>query len=268
MVRENEPGPKKAGGAPDRVELPEGEFSCPKHGKYRGKPLKLPFLDEPHRPGCPVCEAERTAREAALREKEQRIRGLEAMNTGKRFWGESFETFNAYTPELKKHFEACRDFARNHQGRMLVMLGNNGVGKTHLAASILKITGGVLYTVYEIELLLRKSYAGESQEYKVINRLCEAGTLVIDEIGKTKGGEWEENWMSHVINKRYGNFRPTVLISEKHLKEHCPRGEAGCPDCIQQWVGNDVLSRIIEIGLVMEFTGEDYRYKKRMASHE
>jgi DNA replication protein DnaC len=276
MVRTDGPEPKKPGAAPRREELPEGEFFCPKHGKYRGKPFRLPFLDEPHIPPCPVCGAEQAARETAARGREaaaererlriKRVKRLEDLNIGQRFWAESFETFNAYTPELKRHLEACRDFANDHRGRMLVMLGNHGAGKNHLAASILKTTGGVMYTAYEIELLLRQSYAGETREYQVLNRLCEAETLVIDEIGRTKSGDWELNWFSHVINKRYGNCRPTVLISNKHRKESCPRGEAGCPDCLQNWVGNDVLSRIIETGLVMEFTGGDYRGKKRTVS--
>jgi DNA replication protein DnaC len=275
VVKTDGTGQKNPGAEMNRAELPEREFECRKHGKYRGRPLRLPFLDEPHNPPCPVCGAERAAREAAARDREaaadrerlrlKRVKRLEDLNIGQKFWDESFETFDAYTPELKEHFEACRDFTKNHRGRMLVMLGNNGTGKNHLAASILKTTGGVMYTVYEIELLLRQSYAGETREYQVINRLCEAETLVIDEIGRTKSADWELNWLSHVINKRYGNCRPTVLISNKHLKDDCPRGDAGCPDCLQNWVGNDVLSRIIEIGLVMEFTGEDYRSKKRMA---
>jgi hypothetical protein len=48
-------------------------------------------------------------------------------------------------------------------------------------------------------------------------------------------------------------------MSNKHQKEFCPQGESGCPDCIQKWVGNDILSRIIESGVILEFTGEDYR---------
>jgi DNA replication protein DnaC len=154
---------------------------------------------------------------------------------------------------------------------MLVMLGNNGNGKNHLAASILKITGGIKYTVYEIELLIKQSFSGETQEWKFIQHLCEVEMLVIDEIGRTKGGDWELNWLSHVINRRYEDILPTVLMSNKHLKESCPQGEAGCPDCIQNWVGNDILSRIIENGLILEFTGGDYREqireKRRRESH-
>jgi DNA replication protein DnaC len=249
-----------------REELPEQEYDCPKHGKYRGKPFKLLFMEKPVDPGCPKCMAEAEAFETAKNEsrqaaeqEENRISRLKALNIRRKFWNESFETFDAYTGELKHHFQICRDFANNPEGRMLVMLGNNGNGKNHLAASILKITGGVKHTVYEIELLMKQSFSGETQEWKFVQHLCEVEMLVIDEIGRTKGGDWELNWLSHVINRRYEDLLPTVLMSNKHRKESCPQGKAGCSDCIQKWVGNDIVSRIIENGVVLEFTGEDYR---------
>jgi DNA replication protein DnaC len=250
-------------------ELPEQEYDCPKHGKYRGRPFKLAFMENPINPSCPKCMAEEETVKAAEEEKrrvmeqdEDQMRRYKALNIRRKFWNESFETFDAYTAELKHHLKTCLAFANNPEGRMLVMLGNNGNGKSHLAASILKVTGGIKYTVYEIELLMKQSFSGETQEWKFIQHLCEVEMLVIDEIGRTKGGDWELNWLSHVINRRYEDFLPTVLMSNKHRKESCPQGEAGCPDCIQNWVGNDILSRIIENGAVLEFTGEDYRERK------
>jgi DNA replication protein DnaC len=266
---------KKAGSILGPEELPEREYYCPRHGKYRGKPIVFSFSKNPINPGCPKCIAETAALEATEEEKgktaeqeEDRIEMLKAMNIRRKFWNESFETFEAYTSELKHHFQICLDFANKPEGRMLVMLGNNGNGKNHLAVSILKITGGVKYTVYEIELLMKQSFSGETREWKLIQHLCEVEMLVIDEIGRTKGGDWELNWLSHVINRRYEDLLPTVLMSNKHRKESCPRGEAGCPDCIQNWVGNDILSRIIENGVVLEFTGDDYRERKRLGGRK
>jgi DNA replication protein DnaC len=253
-----------------REELPEQEYDCPKHGKYRGKPVKSSFIKNPIDPGCPKCAAETEAFEDAEKERrrvaeqeEDRIKKLKTLNIRRKFWNESFETFDAYTGELQHHLQMCLDFAKNPEGRMLVMLGNNGNGKNHLAASILKITGGVKYTVYEIELLMKQSFSGETHEWKFVQHLCEVEMLVIDEIGRTKGGDWELNWLSHVINRRYEDLLPTVLMSNKHRKKSCPQGEAGCSDCIQHWVGNDILSRIIENGIVLDFTGKDYRERKR-----
>jgi DNA replication protein DnaC len=263
---------KKAGDFMIREKLPEQEYVCPKHGKYRGNSFRLSFMEDFIKPSCPKCVEEFRVSEKIKEEKKQaaereenRIMKLKALNIRRKFWGESFETFDPYTPELKHHLEICLDFANNPEGRMLVMLGKNGNGKNHLAASILKITGGVKYTVYEIELMMKQSFSGETQEWKFIQHLCEVEMLVIDEIGRTKGGDWELNWLSHVINRRYEDLLPLVLISNKHLKEDCPQGKTGCPDCMQNWVGNDILSRIIENGVLLEFTGEDYREKGKQS---
>jgi DNA replication protein DnaC len=269
--------PKKAGDVLKEIILEEREFECPTHGKYTGRPIFTQWRNHEIDPPCPVCAKEESERLAIEEQKKQeekriadeaekerkRIKWLTNLNIGKRLWDESFETFNAYNDELKHHLEICIEFAHNPQGRKLVMLGNNGTGKNHLAASILKITGGVVYKIFKIELLMKSSYSKRgSQEDDLIKQLCTTEMLVIDEIGRTKGGRWEENWLSYVIDERHQNFMPLILISNKHLKEDCPTGE-GCPDCLQNWVGNDVLSRIIEDGLIMEFTGEDYRQKMR-----
>jgi DNA replication protein DnaC len=260
---------KKAGSLLGMEKLPKQKYDCPKHGKFDGIPIKLGFIGTIIEPMCPLCIRDKEAEKASLFQKEidenkerRRIENLVALNIGKRNWESQFENFDAYTPELKRHLAICREFADNPRGRKLVMLGNNGAGKNHLATSVLKMTGGILYTVFEIELMLRQSYSGETQEYRIIQELCEKEMLVIDEIGRTKGGEWEENWLSYVIDKRHKNLMPLVLISNCHLRENCPDG-GGCPKCIQNYLGNDILSRIIEDGVVLNFTGEDYRRRIR-----
>ena len=245
--------------------MPEADFECEKHGSYRGCAVKMSFLGNETilNPVCRKCEEEAAAEKAILEEAAQeraKIRRLKAMNIGIIYWSESFETFEAYTPELQKHLETARRFAQDPSGK-LVMLGNNGTGKNHLAASILHETGGVIYTAFEIGLRLRQSYSGDSREWEVLGELCETPLLVIDEIGRSKGSDFDMNWLSHVINKRHENLLPLILISNRHLKNDCP--ENGCEKCLENFFDNDVISRIIEDGEIMKFLGNDYRYKKR-----
>jgi DNA replication protein DnaC len=250
---------------PKFEELSDDFFECPKHGTYHGSPIKFSWGFGSgcikHPPECPKCMEERKAQEAeeeSRRNKERELNRLKNMNIGRRYWNTVFDNFSAYTDELKHHLNVSKNFANSPDGK-LVMLGENGTGKTHLAISILKNTGGVIYTAFEIGLMLRQSYSGDSREWEILKDLCEAKLLVIDEIGRSKGQEWELNWMSHIINKRHENMRPLILISNRHLRENCSQGKDGCDKCLEKFVDNDVISRIIEDGIVLRFTGTDYR---------
>jgi DNA replication protein DnaC len=184
------------------------------------------------------------------------------MNIGKKFWNESFETFDAYTDELKKHLATARKFGEKPEGK-LVMLGEHGNGKNHLAASILKKTGGLIYRAYEIGLLLRQTINGTTTEYEVLTRLCETPLLIIDEIEKLKDSEAKNHWLSYVVGKRYDDMLPVIFIGNCHTQDDCKAEQRPCPKCIEYHLENDILSRIIEDGIIMKFTGEDYRYRKR-----
>jgi DNA replication protein DnaC len=253
----------------ESLDLPEAEYECPKHGKYRGIPTKIfNFLGKDEfitTPGCPECNREKVLRERAraeLEEKEQLINKYKRMNIGKKFWNESFETFDAYTDELKKHLATARKFAEKPEGK-LVMLGEHGNGKNHLVASILKKTGGLIYRAYEIGLLLRQTINGTTTEYDVLKRLCETPVLIIDEIEKLKDSEAKNHWLSYVVGKRYDDMLPIIFIGNCHTQDDCKAEQKPCPKCIEYHLENDILSRIIEDGIVMKFTGDDYRRRIR-----
>jgi len=205
--------------------------------------------------------AEKAKAEAA------RVARLRAMNLGKIFWDKDFDGFEAYSKELSSHLETARNFAANPSGK-LVMLGGNGTGKNHLAAAILKTVGGVIYTAYEIGVNLRNAYGGNGREKDVLDELCSARLLVIDEIGRSKGQEADLNWLSHVINKRHEGMLPLILISNRHMRADCPEDTGkGCRKCLENYVDDDVISRIFEDGQVMKFTGADWRGKIGMEKH-
>jgi DNA replication protein DnaC len=251
------------------VDLPEAEFDCPRHGKYRGIPRKYFYIFSDNeyisRPDCPECKREadlRKMKKAELEARDSLINKYKQMNIDEKFWNESFETFDDYTDELKKHLATARKFAENPDGK-LVMLGKNGNGKNHLAVSVLKEVGGVIYTATEISIMLHQSYSGDLKEWEIFDELCTVPLLVIDEVEKVKESEWKNYWMSHIVGKRYSRLLPIIFIANCHTQEDCREQEKPCPHCLEYHLENDVLSRIIEDGIIMKFTGDDYRYRKR-----
>ena len=109
------------------------ELACEKHGRYSGVVTRMVAMGKNWviETPCPSCEEER--KKADKEEKEGckkdmlakiekcRTDKLREMNIGEKFWNESFDTFNAYTDELKRYLQICVAFAENPQGRMLVM---------------------------------------------------------------------------------------------------------------------------------------------------
>jgi DNA replication protein DnaC len=255
--------------------MPEADFNCPKHGKYTGRPIRhfihfgngdKGFVTDPECPKCLEEEAIRREREEAEKKKREEINRFMGMGIDEKYWPETFDTFNAYTPELEKHLETMRKFSENPEDCKLVMLGENGNGKTHLAIGALKKIGGLIYTAYEIGLMLRESYYGKINQYEFLQKLCKTPLLVIDEVERVSETQAKQNWLSHVIGKRYNKMLPVILISNCHLQANCPYYKVEhkpCSKCIEYHLENDVLSRIIESGKVMNFNGEDYRQRIR-----
>jgi DNA replication protein DnaC len=244
-------------------------LTCPKHGEYTGEAVKFNFcgLEKEMNPMCPVCEQEIVAEDARKEEeyrKRRAINKLRDMNIEPRFYETNFDNFDAYNAELRGHLATCRRFAENPNGK-LVMLGENGNGKTHLAVSVLKATGGVIYTAYEIGIKLRQSYGGDIKEWEVFNELCTMPLLVIDEVEKIKDSESKQNWVSYVVGKRYDRLLPIIFIANCHAQKDCREQKKPCPRCLEYHLENDVLSRIIEEGVIMNFTSGDYREKIRAA---
>jgi DNA replication protein DnaC len=242
---------------------PEQRYICPLHGEYTEITPCVNFLGKPADPFCPKCNEEQKAREAEAVERQKRreiISRYEGMNIDKRFWECTFENFDAYNDELKRHLATAKRFAGNPDGN-LVMIGENGNGKNHLAISILKKTGGLIHTCYEMGVMLRDSY--NSSEAMFFDMVCNTPLLVIDEVDKIKETEAKINWLSHIIGKRYNRVLPTIFIANGHLQEDCKSPQKPCGECLQSHLENDVISRIVQKGFVLKFTSPDYRYKTR-----
>lgn len=101
----------------------------------------------------------------------------------------------------------------------LLLMGENGVGKTHLAVAILKavVSGkriqGYFYETGELLKLVRDTYASDANEMDVLRPVLEADLLVLDDLGVEKTSEWVQETIGHVVNIRYSERRPTVFTT-------------------------------------------------------
>ena len=223
-----------------------------------GKPMLVGF--------CPKCEEEDEKRvnEKIARDKaRETLERMHSCNIEPMYYDVSLETFTANSPEQEKAKSAIETMIAEKSGK-IVMLGKNGTGKTHLAVCAVKAIGGKIFTMYEISTRIRASYTSNAREteLEIVDELANLKLLVIDEIGRTKGSDAETNWLSYIIDKRHTRNLPLILISNKHTKKQCAEKD-GCPNCLENYISEDIMSRLNEDGKLIYFTGEDYRKIKR-----
>ncbi len=218
---------------------------------------------------CPMCNEEKFAeweRIEAQKEKEAKERAhieyLARCNIEPMYFDSTLDTFIAESDEQKKALAYSREMVETKEGK-LVLLGSNGTGKTHLAVGVVRELRGRLYSMYEITTRIRASYVSGAKETEldIVDELARVEMLAIDEIGRTKGSEAETNWLSYIIDKRHTRNLPLILISNKHTRKSCPSG--GCEKCLENYISEDVMSRLSEDGHLVTMTGQDYRRTKR-----
>lgn len=111
----------------------------------------------------------------------------------------------------------------------LILSGQPGTGKTHLACAVgmaFEKTGkSVLFmTVSELIRKLRESYRKDAEQklQVAINAFRDIDLLILDEVGVQSGSDDELLLLTDVINARYNWMKPTVLISNLSVPDLDP----------------------------------------------
>lgn len=125
---------------------------------------------------------------------------------------------------LRLAYDAARAFAEEPQG-WLMLLGEYGCGKTHLAAAIAneQIARGqpALFVVVP-DLLdhLRAAYSPHSPTTydERFDQVRNAPLLILDDLGAQYSTEWAQEKLFQIFNYRYNSRLPTVITSNIDLE--------------------------------------------------
>jgi DNA replication protein DnaC len=143
----------------------------------------------------------------------------------------------------------------------LLFQGPCGVGKTHLAVSILqqvvvqKALPALFVDLNDLYREIRSTYGrygAEETEYDILAPLQEAPLLLIDELGCV-ASPWAQDTLHYLVSQRYNDQRPTLLTTN-YLDAPIP-GEVSLEDRI----GTRTRSRLAEMCRTVNVEGSDHR---------
>ena len=237
---------------------------CERHGEYTAEMYPSFSGNRILYSTCPECEKERKAQEK-IEEEERSIKRETAKfsyaGIPPRFLKAKFSGFEMVSKEattalkkIKTYFEKFTEI--KGKGTSLILCGRPGTGKTHLASALvialIKSGQDCKYTTsYKIFSRLKATYDrnnAKETEKEVILELTGCDLLVIDEIGVQFGSETEKILFYQIINGRYDNILPTVLISNLNTDE------------LKTFIGERCFDRLKEgSGVVISFGWDSYR---------
>ena len=151
----------------------------------------------------------------------------------------------------------------------LLFMGRPGLGKTHLAVSVIKALilekGADCKFVDFFQLLsdIRYGYSQDLSEQAIINPFVAAPILVIDELAKGRNTEWELTMLDQIISSRYNAADKITLITTNYSDQSADTKSSGkalyTEESLQEKVGERIYSRLVEMCRFIKLEGIDYR---------
>jgi DNA replication protein DnaC len=202
---------------------------------------------------------------------------------------EGFPDASAYNKSLKQAKLIVEGFARDYPASTrsgLLIMGQPGTGKTHLAVAALKelIARGHDTLFYEYGDLLKEiqaSYNPVSQmtEEGILNPVLNVEVLMLDDLGASKPSDWALETIGHILTTRYNEKRITLLTTnyldgkesgsmQEPRNWTLPTGQmisAMRADTLEQRIGKRIRSRLYEMCRTVEISAPDFRKEIRKA---
>lgn len=230
--------------------------SCDVHGDFEIKHIPLTGVSNKFIPvrTCPACTSEAAKKEKdeiAKRYEEAQLKlrydrsmlyGVSLRNVNK-----TFDDFKAETKPQEIAKNKCAKFADaiclDQQPKSIIISGGVGTGKTLLASAIVNkcvLSSKKCLFANFIDILreIKDTWKQDSlnSESCIIKKYTTSDALIIDEIGIQVGSDTEKRFIFDIIDGRYRNNLPTILISNLNIK------------AIEEFVGSRVIDRLREDG--------------------
>jgi DNA replication protein DnaC len=189
---------------------------------------------------------------------------LASANIPKRYQHCTLSNFASYNESLQKAVVQAQRVANAFPvvSKGLLLEGQPGVGKTHIAVAVLKqaiqTTGarGLFYDIRDLLRVIRSTYdpSTRTTELDILRPVMQADLLVLDDLGAEKTSEWVEETMNLIVNTRYNEKRLTIFTTNY---EDIP--DETEPNSLLCRIGHRMRSRLHEMAEFIVLDGADYR---------
>jgi DNA replication protein DnaC len=193
-------------------------------------------------------------------------------------------SFEPGTSSLRAALERAMSYSSGfphggeHEGLGLLFTGGNGVGKTHLAAAVLrelvttKEARGHFWDFHELIREIKSSYDFETRttEVQVLAPVVETDILLLDDLGAWKMTDWMNDTLFYILNTRYLAKRATLITTNY---EDADREKVMAADPLRrkeylvERIGQRLRSRLMEMCVVIPMKGPDWR-QVRQETHK
>lgn len=222
---------------------------------------------------CPLCEDTGYVdgkRCTCLAEQVKKL-SIEKLNSNSSINLYSFDTFELYYYNnqdrnvMSAILNYCIHYAQTFSpdSDSIFMLGDTGLGKTHLSLSIAREVIAKGYSVAYDSIVnyltaIEKEHFGREDEggsYATLDTLMSADLVILDDLGSEYKNAFYASTIYNIINTRINKHLPTIISTNLSTED------------FQKRYDDRIASRLFGIYTYLEFAGEDIRQIKKIKNY-
>jgi DNA replication protein DnaC len=216
-------------------------------------------------------------------QKHQLERLVASANIPARYESCLFENFDAITSKLDLVKTLAKRFVEDYPvvDCGLLILGPCGVGKTHLAVSILRALiykHGSVGLFYDFRDLLKKiqncyNPVSQSTEMQILDPVLSSEVVVLDDLGSERPTEWVRDTFAYILNTRYNQKLTTLITSNfddqpREIRTLSNGSRVPSEESLEDRIGIRLRSRLYEMCKVIRIEGSDFRIHVKQAQYQ
>lgn len=191
----------------------------------------------------------------------------------------TIEGYECESPEQRRVVRWLQEFGRGGAAgaRGILMMGNPGIGKTHLLCGTLRFLtlerSIRCRYIDSFQLLeqLRATFGQGGGSSAIMEQLSNVPILALDELGKTRTSGWQREVLDQIVSRRYDQGLTTFLTANygpaRNPADAPPTGDSERlaelvkKDTLQDRVGVRIYSRLMEMCKPFVMAGPDRRLR-------